>query len=42
LTIDGEQVIDMRDFGIDPPRLIILTVDPEVTVRVHIAATLQE
>jgi polyisoprenoid-binding protein YceI len=42
LTIDGEQVIDMRDFGIDPPRLIILTVDPEVTVRVHIVATLQD
>jgi len=42
LTIDGEHVIDMRDFDIDPPRLIILTVDPEVTVRVHIVATLQD
>lgn len=39
LTIDGEQVVDMRDFGIAPPRLLILTVEPEVTVRVHIVAT---
>jgi polyisoprenoid-binding protein YceI len=38
LTIDGQQVINVKDFGIDPPRLIILKVEPEVDLRVHIEA----
>jgi polyisoprenoid-binding protein YceI len=41
MTIDGQQVINVKDFGIDPPRLIILKVDPEVDLRVHIVAKLQ-
>jgi polyisoprenoid-binding protein YceI len=41
MTIDGQQVIDVKDFGIDPPRLIILKVEPEVDLQVHIVAELQ-
>jgi polyisoprenoid-binding protein YceI len=41
MTIDGQQVINVKDFGIDPPRLIILKVDPEVDLRVHIVAKLR-
>jgi hypothetical protein len=28
--------IRMREFGISPPRLLLLKVEPEVRVRVHI------
>ena len=41
MTIDGQQVINVKDFGIDPPRLIILKVEPEVDLSVHIVAALQ-
>jgi polyisoprenoid-binding protein YceI len=41
MTIDGQQVINVKDFGIDPPRLIILKVEPEVDLRVHIVAKLR-
>ncbi len=38
MTIDGQQVINIKDFGIDPPRLIILKVEPDVDLQVHIVA----
>jgi polyisoprenoid-binding protein YceI len=41
LTIDGQQVININDFGIDPPRLIILKVEPDVDLQVHIVAKRQ-
>jgi polyisoprenoid-binding protein YceI len=41
MTIDGQQVINVKDFGIDPPRLIILKVEPDVDLTVHIVAELQ-
>jgi len=41
MLVDGRQVINVKDFGIDPPRLIILKVEPEVDVDVHIVADLQ-
>ncbi len=42
ITIDGQQVINVKEFGIDPPRLIILKVEPDVDVSVHIVAELQQ
>ncbi len=42
LVLEGKQVIDMRDFGIEPPRLIILKVQPQVTVQVRITAEADE
>jgi len=41
MTIDGQQVINVKDFGIDPPRLIILKVEPDVDLQVHIVAERQ-
>ena len=41
MTIDGKQVINIKDFGIDPPRLIILKVEPDVDLQVHIVAERQ-
>jgi polyisoprenoid-binding protein YceI len=38
MTIDGQQVINIKDFGIDPPRLIILKVEPDVGLQVDIVA----
>jgi polyisoprenoid-binding protein YceI len=39
MTVEGEHIINVKDFGIDPPRLIILKVEPEVTVHAKIVAT---
>ena len=38
VVIEVEHVFDMRDFGINPPRLLVLRVDPQVRVRVRIEA----
>ena len=42
MTVDGDQVINVKDFGVAPPRLIMLRMEPEVRVRSHIVAELQE
>ncbi len=31
--VEGERVFDMRDFGLSPPRILMLKVYPEVKVR---------
>jgi polyisoprenoid-binding protein YceI len=36
--MSGQSVFDIRDFGMDPPRILLLKVQPEVTVRVEIVA----
>jgi len=41
MTVDGEQVIDMQEFGVDPPRLLVLRMEPQVDVRAHIVAALE-
>jgi polyisoprenoid-binding protein YceI len=38
LEIEGEKTIDMRDFGLTPPRLLILRVHPDVKVRARVRA----
>ena len=39
LQLDGSSTFDIRDFGMEPPRILMLKVHPEVTVRVAIVAT---
>jgi polyisoprenoid-binding protein YceI len=39
--IDGEQVFDMRDFGLAPPRILMLKVYPDVKVRAHVVVEKQ-
>ncbi len=41
LEFEGEKVFDMRDFGLTPPRILMLKVYPEVKVRGRIAAEKQ-
>jgi hypothetical protein len=38
LRLAGEATFDIRDFGMEPPRILMLRVEPEVTVRVEIIA----
>jgi polyisoprenoid-binding protein YceI len=38
ISMSGQSVFDIRDFGMDPPRILMLKVQPEVTVRVEIVA----
>jgi polyisoprenoid-binding protein YceI len=38
VTMGGSSEFDIRDFGMEPPRIFILKVQPEVTVRVEIVA----
>ncbi len=38
IEIVGETVIDMRDFGFDPPRMLMLRVYPEVRIRGRVVA----
>jgi polyisoprenoid-binding protein YceI len=38
LQLAGEATFDVRDFGMEPPRILMLRVEPEVTVRVEIIA----
>ena len=38
LRLKGESTFDIRDFGMEPPKILMLKVQPEVKVRVEIVA----
>lgn len=38
LDLRADHTFDMRDFGLQPPRILTLRVEPEVRVSVHVAA----
>lgn len=38
LVVEGERVLDIRDFGMDPPKVLMLKVDPQVKVRAKVVA----
>ncbi len=38
LVVEGEQVFDMRDFGIDPPKFFWLWIEPRLKVGVRVVA----
>lgn len=38
VTLSGRSTFDIRDFGMQPPRILMLKVMPEVAVRVEIVA----
>jgi polyisoprenoid-binding protein YceI len=39
IMIEGELKVDIRDFGLKPPNLLVVKVDPVVRVRLHLIAT---
>jgi polyisoprenoid-binding protein YceI len=38
LTLEGQHTFDIRDFGMEPPKILMLKVHPDVSVRVKIVA----
>ena len=38
IEVEGEQTFDMRQFGLDPPNLIVVKVYPDVKVRATVVA----
>ena len=38
LTVEGEQVFDIRDFGVKPPKILVLRVEPTVKVQISLVA----
>ena len=36
--VEGEQTFDIRDFGVQPPKILMLKVHPDVKVRVRLVA----
>ena len=38
LRLVGEHIFDIREFGMDPPKIMMFRVEPEVKVRVEIVA----
>jgi len=38
LVLDGQHTFDMRDFGVNPPRILALRVHPQVRVSVRLVA----
>ncbi len=39
IVIEGSQTFDVRDWGLQPPKLALLRVHPEVEVRIRVVAT---
>ena len=40
IVVEGSHVFDVREFDINPPRILLLRVYPEVTVRIRLVAEL--
>jgi polyisoprenoid-binding protein YceI len=38
VRVEGEHVFDVRDYGIKPPRILMLRVEPEVRVSIDLVA----
>ena len=38
LTIEGTQTFDVRDWGLQPPKVALLRVHPDIDVRIHLEA----
>jgi polyisoprenoid-binding protein YceI len=41
IEIEGEKTIDMRDYGLTPPRFLVFKVHPDVKVRARLVAERQ-
>ena len=38
VVVEGEQIFDIRDFNLKPPKVLMFRVEPEVTVRIQVTA----
>lgn len=41
ITAEGEHIFDIRDFDLEPPKLLMLRVQPEVKVKVKVVARVE-
>jgi len=41
IEVEGEQTFDIRDFNMDPPRMLMLKAYPDVKVRIHLVGKLE-
>lgn len=41
LVVEGTQTFDVRDWGLEPPRIALLKVHPRIEVRIHLEAVVQ-
>lgn len=39
IVVEGSQTFDVRDWGLDPPKVAMLKVHPAIDVRIHVEAT---
>ena len=42
ICLEGEHTFDLRDFAFEPPRILMLRVYPEVTVKVRVVARAED
>lgn len=42
VVVEGEQVFDIRDFNVQPPKILMLRVHPDVRVRIRVEARRSE
>ena len=42
MVVTGEQVFDIRDFDVPSPTVLMLRIYPDVRVRLHVEAELEE
>ena len=42
IRLEGESTFDIRDFGLQPPRILMLRVEPTVLVRIELIARMVE
>ncbi len=38
IVVEGEQSFDVRDWGLEPPNLLLIRVEPVIRVRIHVEA----
>lgn len=38
LELEGETTFDVRDFGMNPPKILLFRVEPDVRVKAHVVA----
>ena len=42
MRLEGQSTFDIRDFGMEPPKILMLRVEPDVVVRIEVIAELEQ
>lgn len=41
VKLEGQSTFDIRDFGMEPPKILLLRVEPQVSVRIEVIAEVE-